>query len=206
MYRQAVKLFFLALVFMGIGFLLGRLFFPENGGMQEKKLFGNAPKYNLSAAKFDDLPFLFEDMYVGEPPPGLEDIQFPSMVDGLLMDKLVTGEEAMEYARKIHGEDAPIERVFISYYCGNHEQVILWLFEFSSSEEAKKHMEKVSGQIKNSHILTEYGYFYLQNVEVNYVQGLMQNNYYYNKDRIIYWVSLFNKDPIPLFLEFYEYF
>jgi len=187
LYRQSFKLFFLALIFVGIGFSLGRFFFPENVRIQGKKL-------------------LFEDMYVGEPPPNSEDIQFPFMVDGLLLDNLITGEEAMEYARKIHGEEAPLKQVFISYYCGNHEQVILWLFEFSSSEEAKKHMEKVNCQIKKSQNFTEYGSFYLQNVEVNHAKGFMQNNYYYNKERIIYWVSLFNEDPIPLFLEFYEYF
>ncbi len=207
MYRQAFKLFLLAIIFTGIGFLLGYFFFPGNGNLQGKRLLWSAPCDTFNPAEKKALSFLAEEMFVGEPPPEVDDIQFPSTIAGLMMDKLITGEEALDYARRIHGEDNPIQRVFISHYSGKHEQVILWLFEFPTSEEALEYMKKVNNRINKSRICQKCGFFYLQNVKINYVQGLqLNNNYYYNKQKIIYWISLLNNDPIPLFLKFYEYF
>ena len=45
--------------------------------------------------------------------------------------------------------------------------------------------------------------FFLQNVEVNYVEGLNYDNYYYCKNNIIYWITLAAKILCPV-LRFYE--
>ena len=155
MYRKTINLFFLALVFTTVGFLLGHFYFKEYRSVQ-KKMFWSAQGYNFPPDKVDNSLLLLGDMFIGEPPPEQTDIQFPSNVDGLVLDKFITGEEALEYARKIHGKDAPIQRVFISHYCSNQEQVILWLFEFSSSAEAKETYGKVNNRLEKT--------IFLQNV------------------------------------------
>ena len=88
-----------------------------------------------------------------------------------MLDKFITGEEALEYARKIHGKDAPIQRVFISHYCSNQEQVILWLFEFSSSAEAKKHMEKVNNRIEKAIFLQNVAFFICKTLKLILFMG-----------------------------------
>ncbi len=198
MYRQTVYCFFLALILIEAAFLLGHLHLKEYGN-RPKVSFWGAPVYSLSS-------FFPAGMPVYEPSPEAAGVNFPSSVGGLAAGKLIDGEEALEYARKIHGEDASIQRVFIAHYSNKHEQVVLWFCEFSSSAEAGRHMEKINSRIKNSRTFKESGLFYLQNVEIYYAHGLEQSNYFYNKRKTIYWITLSNADPLPLFLQFYQYF
>jgi hypothetical protein len=76
----------------------------------------------------------------------------------------------------------------------------------NSPLEALQYTEKINMHIKESKTFQLSGSFFLQNVEVYYVKGLNFDNYYYCKNNIIYWISLAAKEPIPLFLKFYELF
>lgn len=201
-----MRLFFLAFIFIVIGFLLGRFFPLANGKSQGKKALCMTPCSVNNLVQQSSNLVLLEGMITCESSPGVEDISFPSSVGDFFMDKLITGEEALQYANRICGDDAPIQQVFISRYSSGAEQVILWIFEFSSTTEAREHMEKVQLRINDSQICTPSSSFYLENVEINFVQGLKLDNYYYNKQNLIYWVSLLTEDPIPLFLEFYQHF
>jgi len=99
-----------------------------------------------------------------------------------------------------------VKRLFIPYYSSSENQVVVWVFEMNSSLEARQYTEKINQYIKESETCSNSGSFFLQNVEVNYVEGLNYDNYYYCKNNIIYWITLAAKDPMPLFLRFYELF
>ena len=89
------------------------------------------------------------------------------------------------------------------YYSSSENQVVVWVLKWVA--EAAD-MEKINLYINESETCSNSGSFFLQNVEVNYVEGLNYDNYYYCKNNIIYWITLAAKDPMPLFLRFYELF
>lgn len=135
-----------------------------------------------------------------------EENLFPCQVGELYLEKFASGEEALVHAYRIHGEDAPFERVFIPFYRGHGEKVTVWIFETSSNVAAKKHILKMRDRISESHEPDRLGSFFLQNVQISHLKDSNTYNYFYRKGDIIYWVSLATTDPLPLFLRFYEYF
>ena len=209
MRRNLYYTWVLSFLLIGMGFVLGYYYtgyggFPIHRGNTLSwaagpppltETGGNSPSF--AAGMVPDAPWKQE--------PAV-DIHFPAYVGLLHMEKLISGNEALEYALRIHGDDAPFDGVFIPYYRSRDEQVTVWLFETYSNFDAKKHLNKINNYITANHVPDNRSTFYLQDVQVFNLKKCNEYNYYYRKDNNIYWLSLITKDPIPLFLRFYEHF
>jgi len=209
--RQTVCTVFMSLLLVGLGFLLGQYYAISRGMLWEAVSYSPAaPKF--SADQKEEAAWGGGDMFMGDTLVGPRideqtgDLQLPSRVDDLHMDKLLTGEEALEHSRKIFGAEAPIRKAFVPYYSSGDAQGIVWILKLESACKARQHVDIINSYIKESETFTPCGSFFLQNVEVHHVEGLNFNNYYYSKDNYIYWISLAAGDPVPLFLKFYEKF
>lgn len=213
MKKQGLFFILYSLLLLSAGFLLGQLFVFSRGIYSWETIPWNSQDYFTSSPVNGEMALLESGEGVVLDSPEREGngteqerIDFPSHVGNFYMDKIVLGEEALSYAQKIHGSEAPIKRVFIPYYSNMKEQVIIWVFELESLKEAIRHMERINDRLQKSQQYEEPESFFLQNVEVHYVQGMNLDNYYYRKGHVIYWVSIIAEDPIPLFLKFYDYF
>ncbi|MEW5921859.1 MAG: hypothetical protein AB1796_13110 [Bacillota bacterium] len=210
MRRQIFLTSILSLLLIGLGFVLGH-YYASSGSFLRKGSYvaWTAPSLFWSRVETVEYPPLLTaeiievDRWERE---AKVELHFPARVGRLHMDKLISGKEAMEHAQRIHGNDAPLVRVFIPYYTSNDEQVTVWIFEIETVFEAKRHMDKINERMAETQDEDKCGSFYLQDVEINYLQSYNMNNYYYRKDNKIYWISLKSPDPIPLFLRFYEHF
>ncbi len=211
MRREVVFTCLLSFLLIGLGFLLGR-YYALNGGLirGQSSINWTVPSLFFSRVETFDYTPLLGTFTLDADMPGQEplkaDLHFPARVGRLNMDKLISGKEALEHAQRMHGYDAPIVRVFIPYYSSADEQVTVWVFEMDTALEARKHLGKINERMSALKDGGKFGSFFLQDVEVYYLNHCHTDNYYYRKDNMIYWVSLNSSDPIPLFLRFYEYF
>jgi hypothetical protein len=204
----------MSLLLAGLGFFLGQYYAIARGKLwQTSKIVWSTADYP-AINSFKEGEQLFSSIINDESlvqefrEESLEekDLQFPSKVGSLYIDKIVSGKEALEHSQQIFGSEAPVKRLFIPYYSSSDNQAIVWVFEMNSLVEARQYMEKINLRLKESETFQHFGSFFLQNVEIYHVKGLNLENYYYCKDHIIYWISLRACDPIPLFLKFYEHF
>ncbi len=197
----------LSFLLIGMGFVLGHYYVGYGGFLSKENSLSWAASYPLTGA--DGISPSFSAGMLPDAPwkqePG-EELLYPDRIGSLHMVKLITGEEALEYARRIHGDDAPFKDVFIPYYSGRDEQVTVWIFETHSTHEAARHLKKINERINANHNPDNLGSFYLQDVLVFHMKSCSESNYYYRKDNNIFWISLITNDPIPLFFHFYEHF
>jgi hypothetical protein len=199
----------LSLLLIGLGFLLGHYHALHNGFLPQGGAFLTASGLLPMRAEVGDYTPLLITAITEEislKPEAEERLLFPARVGDLQMNKLISGEEAMTHAQKIHGDNAPLARVFIPYYSSKDEQVTVWIFEMASVQNAKMHMEIINERMTETQSENSFSTFSLQDVEVYYLQSGNTNNYYYRKDNVIYWISMVTSNPAPLFLRFYEYF
>lgn len=206
MQRDSFLYWLLCFILIGVGFVLG-IYYSANGGIlrQGNSISLTAPSQLTQTGTNSPLfmaRLLIDAPWKQEPD---EEMLFPAHVGTLQMDKLIAGSDALAYAKRIHGNDAPLESVFIPTYSNRNERVTAWVLEMHSTHEAIKHLRKINNYISKQHP-ENYGSFYLQDVQVFHLQACSENSYYYRKDNTIYWVSLVTSDPIPLFLRFYEHF
>jgi len=215
LHRQSVYLVILSLLLVGLGFFLGQYYALAKGMLwQATKIVWSAnDSPSPGSVEKGDKLFLhisgnttqLQELEEHSTQEATE-LQFPSKVDNLYIEKIISGKEALEHSQNIFGTEAPVKRLFIPYYSSSENQVVVWVFEMNSSLEARQYTEKINLYINESETCSNSGSFFLQNVEVNYVEGLNYDNYYYCKNNIIYWITLAAKDPMPLFLRFYELF
>jgi hypothetical protein len=205
----------MSLLLVGLGFLLGQYYAIARGKLWQtsKVIWSTADFPTFGSFKEGDKIFssiVNDESIVQEfkenSPEEEKDVQFPSKVGNLYIDKIISGKEALEHSQQIFGSEAPVKRLFIPYYSSSENQAVVWVFEMNSPVKALQYLEKINLRIEESETFHHSGSFFLQNVEVYYVKGLNFDNYYYCKDNIIYWISLIAHDPIPLFLKFYEHF
>ncbi|MGI6317219.1 MAG: hypothetical protein GX263_04030 [Firmicutes bacterium] len=213
MHRQLWYTVTMSLLLIGIGFFLGEYYAISRGILnKDSRLFCSIADFPVSIADGGGNKQVtgFGSVSTAELQINSTDehgeLRFPSKVGGFYLDKVVSGKEALEHSRRIFGVEVPVENVFIPHYSRRDDQLFIWVFELDSLLEAKKCLDKVNKRIDESDTFEQVKSFFLQNVEVYYVKGLEYNNYYYRKGNIIYWFSSIIDDPIPLFLEFYEYF
>lgn len=193
----------LSVVLIGTGFGLGYFYVP--GGSlfsQDKTVTWAAPSILAETP-----PFIF-NMSVDLPweQGTVEDAIFPAQVEELDLKSVVSGEEALEHARQIHGDDAKFNKVYIPFYSSADKQAMIWVIEFDSAFAAKQHFKRINDRLTDAHDHDSLNPFFLQDVEVYHLQACNMYNYYYRKANHIYWVSLVTNVPLPLFLNFYEHF
>ncbi len=136
-----------------------------------------------------------------------DDLSFPSYIGHFTLEKLLSGEEALELSQRIHGDEAPLTHVNVAFYRHREEQVILWVFELESLEDAASHLEKMNIRLKEEgRNGGRANSFYLKDEKIYHAQQLSMDNYYYKKDRMIFWLSLASHDPVSRFLTFYQHF
>ena len=209
MRHQPIFTWVLSLLLIGLGFLLGHYHALHNGFLPQGGAFWTASGLLPMWAEMGDYtPLLITAITeeIGLKPGADERLLFPARVGELHMDKLISGEEALSHARKIHGDNAPLARVFIPYYSSKDEQVTVWIHQMDSVQNAKMHMEKINERMAETQNEENYSVFYMQDVQINYLQSGNTKNYYYREGNDIYWVSMVTSNPTPLFLRFYEYF
>ncbi|MDO9536240.1 MAG: hypothetical protein Q7J85_13175 [Bacillota bacterium] len=212
MHRQTWYMVVMSLLLVGIGFFLGQYYAISKGTFwQTNGTFwstddhpilytGSDQEHEFSSILLNSLQF------TEEPSDATEELQFPSKVSNLYMDKLVSGKEALDHSYQILGSEAPINRVYIPHYSSEKNQAIVWVYEMNSSPEAHEYLNKINYRMEESETCEQSESFFIENIKVFYVKSLDYDSYYYRKNNFIYWFSFQSDDPIPLFLKFYEQF
>lgn len=215
MHRESWYVVIMSLLLIGIGFFFGQYYAVSRGMLwQTSELVCNCPDFPVLTPDRNDENESSVPGYVSIAPKVKshsiieEEVEptFPSQVGAYYLDRVVSGREAMEYSQRIFGMEALVEKVFIPHYSSTDSHLVIWVFEMDAALEARICLEKINNHLEESDTFERCRSFSLQNVKVYYANGLDYNNYYYRKNNIIYWFSFTIDDPIPLFLEFYEYF
>lgn len=212
MHRQIWYMVAMSFLLVGIGFFLGQYYATSKGmfWQTDGTIWSNADHlvfYTGSDQEHEFSSVLTNNLELAEELcESNEELQFPSKVSNLYMDKLVSGKEALDHSFQILGSEAPINRVYIPHYSSGEDEAIAWVFELDSSFEANQYLNKINDRMQESETCEQSGSFFIQNIKVFYVKGLDYDNYYYLKNSIIYWFSFLADDPMPLFLKFYEQF
>jgi hypothetical protein len=214
LHRQLWYTVIMSLLLIGVGFFLGEYYAISRGILSENSRlfcsFTDIPVFSSDSGGRNKPALGFGSVTVAELKTKSAEKQvelgFPPRVGDFYLDRVVSGKEALEHSQKIFGAEISVENVFIPHYSSRDDQLFIWVFEMDSLLEAKECLDKVNNRIDESDTFEQVKSFFIQNVEVYYVKGLDYNNYYYRKNNTIYWFSSVIDDPIPLFLEFYEYF
>ena len=211
MHRQIWYTVVMSFLLVGIGFFLGQYYAVSKGMFWQANgtLWGTVdhPVFYTGSNQESEFSFLNNFDFTEEPSDDCnQELQFPSKVSNLFMDKLVSGEEAMDHSLQIFGSEAPMKRVYIPHYSNSENQAIAWVFEMNSSPEANEYLNKINYRMKESESSVQSESFFIQNIKVFYVKSMDFDNYYYRKNNIIYWFSFKSEAPIPFFLKFFEHF
>jgi hypothetical protein len=214
LHRQTWYMVAMSFLLVGIGFFLGQYYAISKGmfWQTDGSFWSNVdhPVFYTGSDQENEFSYilLLSNLELTEEPNDCieEELQFPSKVSNLYMDKLVSGKEALDHSLQIFGSEAPINRVYIPHYSSGDNQAIVWVYEMHSSPEAHEYLNKINYRMQESKTCEQSESFFIQNIKVFYVKSLDFDNYFYRKNNIIYWFSFKSEDPIPLFLKFFEQF
>ena len=74
--------------------------------------------------------------------------KLPQELGGLMMHRLVTGEEAMEQLAELHGKSLGISAGYIAYYGGGKDASIVWVGATQNEGEARQLTDAMTAKIK----------------------------------------------------------
>ena len=204
MFRQILLASLFALFFLINGFLLGQYIdMPrDTWGLFREKLVAMIPGQNAMTAGTDEMMPLKLDLSEEK---GRE-LSFPPNVGQFSLEKLISGDEALELSYSILGEEVPIHRVYIVHYRFREEQAMLWIFELENEQDAEYLIGKMDSRFEVDQNNKGFSSFYLKDDKICHVNMFDMDNYYFKKNSAILWISLVAPDPVPRFLAFYEIF
>ncbi len=204
MFRQILITSLFALFFLTNGFLLGQYFdMPRDTWVFfREKLAVIIPQQNAITAGTDESLTLELDLNGQKE----SELFFPPLVGQFSMEKLISGNQALELSNSIHGEEMPIHRVYIVHYRFREEQAILWVFDLESERDAEVLLGKINDRFEEGRDRKKVSSFYLKDDKICHVNMFDMDNYYFKKNSAIFWISLVAPDPVPRFLAFYEIF
>ncbi len=137
---------------------------------------------------------------------------FPKNLQGLTLQQVITGPQALGMISKLHGTDITIKQGYIASYAGPQGQIMIWVSESDNVPDAielfdvmdkkiaavnEPGQDSNSGQppFTNRRELKENG------INVIAVEGMGMENYYYQIDDKVYWIAAGGVTPIDALRE-----
>lgn len=124
----------------------------------------------------------------------LSEKSFPNEYRNMSRVQFITGPQAIDSISKLHGTNITISKGYQVMYQGSEEQMVLWISESPTQEDATKLLAAMNTKIGNSQAFTNFQEKKIDGQEMYYVYGMNMDNYYYQKGTRIYWVAINAQD------------
>ena len=130
----------------------------------------------------------------------------PEELGKLRLSRLVEGEEALKESFRFLGGSELINKVTIPYYVSGNSQVIVWIIETYTSEEAIRILERMDDRLQDSDVFYNHDTLTFEGFAVNTIEGLNMHNYYYRRGNKVFWASIMSEEPGEIILLLLQYF
>jgi len=132
---------------------------------------------------------------------------FPAQIQDLDLIQKDSGPQARGMISKLHGTAISIKEGYIGEYGGPAGQIIIWISESNSNDDAIKLFDimdrKIAAAQKSGSSgeaqgppFTDRRTMKLEGLDVVAVKGMGMENYYYRKDAKVYWIAVKGVDPL----------
>ena len=122
--------------------------------------------------------------------PSFGDDVMPQSIGSLSLERVQSGEKARQEIDRLHGKQINFRRGYIGTYGNGRAK--LWISEYDSEGEAAEGIGKMAQRIQAG----KKGNFWhfremsIQGVTVNFVVGMGQAHYFFQKGRKIIWLAV----------------
>lgn len=203
LYKIILPFLFLALFLYILNAEYMSVYFEQNGIKNDKiKLIweyaDNALRQFLNQE--DNSQQLAAEIYLSEE---IEDRIFPANLGDMRLNKTVKGSEALKDIYDLHGTDVDIYRAFIPYYQGANRQAVVWIAE-SDEEGAAVLLMSTDEKILGNELFNNYASWIKDEVKIYKAERDGWSNYYYQKENMVYWVSIRSDEPTETFSLIFE--
>ncbi len=128
-------------------------------------------------------------------PPGLTEEEFPKELAELPLNHIITGDQAKAQISQLHGTDIDITEGLVAMFGApdDNRQIMMWISESSTKEDATKLLDIMNEKMLNNKVFSNFQEKELDGLTYYYVSGIGLDNYYYQKDKRLYWIGI--NDP-----------
>jgi hypothetical protein len=159
--------------------------YRENSEGQEKKMGKRQIVLSLSGIFILMLVLLS----VSFSPVKSKAFSIPNQIGSFSLTTKLEGDEAMAQISHLHGKDIQIQNGYILEYENGQGSAIVWISESSSVIEAKKLFNKMNRLMDKSQMYSNHQSFEINGTMLQYVFGMNMDNFYYQKDSQVIWIS-----------------
>ncbi len=123
-----------------------------------------------------------------------QDSSFPKVLGEMKLIKQVTGSEAIESTRQLHGNSVKVQMsdATILWYRGGVSDATIWVSRTENIEQASSLMEAMNDTIDPMDGFTvpvKVSVPQADSITVFYVYGHGSDHYYYLREECVYWVA-----------------
>ncbi|SJZ93203.1 hypothetical protein [Selenihalanaerobacter shriftii] len=116
---------------------------------------------------------------------------FPKNIGGLKLVKFLSGQNAIKSIEDLHGTTIDVTNGYVATYGEGDHMVEIWVSEAKSVEAATKQIEVMTEKItNNSDVFMQPSAFQISGIKFFQTKGMGMNNYYYQKGKKAYWISV----------------
>ena len=125
-------------------------------------------------------------------PPGLTEEEFPKELAELPLAHIITGDEAKTQISQLHGTDIEITEGLVAMFGapGDNRQMMMWISESATKEDATKLLDIMNEKMLSNKVFSNFQEKDLDGLTYYYVSGIGLDNYYYQKDKRLYWIGI----------------
>ncbi|KXS43795.1 hypothetical protein SAMN04488698_10899 [Candidatus Frackibacter sp. WG12] len=124
---------------------------------------------------------------------------FPKEVAGVKLNNFLSGQKAIKSIEKLHGTSIDIVDGYVATYGGGQKEVKIWLSEAKTKAKAAEQIKVMTEMImKNSDVFAKPSVFQVSGTRFFQTKGMGMNNYYYQKGKKAYWISVKGVDEAAI--------
>lgn len=129
---------------------------------------------------------------------------FPKNIQGLNLQQVVSGPQALSMISRLHGSDIPVKQGYIASYAGSQGQIMIWISESEKTDQAKQLLQIMDRKISaagnsgpsGQPPFTDRRELTVNGIKVIAVKGMGMENYYYQDGTKVYWVAAGGVAPV----------
>lgn len=124
----------------------------------------------------------------------LSEKSFPNEYRNMSRTQLITGPQAIASISKLHGTNIKISQGYQVMYQGSDKQMVLWISESPTNDDATKLLAAMNDKIGGSQAFTNFQEKTIDGQKMYFVNGMNMDNYFYQKGTRIYWVAIYGQN------------
>ncbi|WP_366924568.1 hypothetical protein MFMK1_001553 [Metallumcola ferriviriculae] len=174
MSKQSKKLLTFLAVILGIGLVIGLLFWVP---LQK------IPELEKGTEDATFLPKTLKEKDINKE-------LFPQKLGALKLVQLLEGEEAKQNVYKLHGTTMELAGAFVANYASDFEQVTIWASVAPNKKEAKEQVNAMHIKMEISEVFTDHQHAPVGNTLYHSVLGMGQSHLFYQRGDDVIWISV----------------